>query len=109
MSDRLDFCRRANRYLLAGVAVIVLPVACSPGYFPPPAPVAASGASQAQLAMGHDLHRQQCAACHAYVDPAMHSAADLKQDIMPRMAAKAKLTASEQQAVLAYLLAVRKP
>ena len=98
-----------NRHLLTGVAVLVLPAACSPGYLPPPAPIATRGASPAQLASGHDLHSRKCATCHAFEDPAAHSEADLKQRIMPTMAAKAKLTADEQQAVLAYLLAVRKP
>lgn len=109
MSARLDSCRRASRHLLTGVAVFALPVACNPGYLPPPAPIATGGTSQAQLNAGHDLHARKCATCHAFEDPATHSAPDLKQRILPKMATKAKLSADEQQAVLAYLLAVRKP
>ena len=109
MSTRLNFCHRVSRHLLTGVAVCVLPAACSPGYRPPPAPVATGGASQAQLNFGHDVHGRRCASCHAFENPATYSAAELKQHILPKMSAKAKLTTDEQAAVLAYLLAVRQP
>ncbi len=60
-----------------------------------------------QMTQGHAIHQKKCANCHAFENPANYSGTDLTNKIIPRMAAKAKLTATEKEAVLAYLLAIR--
>lgn len=102
-------CARLSRHFLTGLAGLVLPASCDPGYVPPPVPQAGAGGAPSQLATGYAIHQAKCANCHAFADPAAFAPQDLSTRVMPTMARKAQLTAAEQQAVLAYLLAVRKP
>jgi mono/diheme cytochrome c family protein len=96
--------------LLAALAVVMLPIACAA--FKPPAPPqspATSSAQTAQLTAGYAIHQAKCANCHAFVNPAKYDPAELTNKLLPKMARKAGLSPTEQQAVAAYLLAIRKP
>jgi len=59
------------------------------------------------LERGHAVHQAKCAKCHPFENPAAYQPVDLANRIMPAMARKAKLDATDEQAVLAYLLAAR--
>lgn len=97
-----------SRHLLAGVAILLLPVACGRGFAPPPVPVGSRPAEeQARLELGHEVHQAKCATCHLFVDPASYDPADLRDEIIPMMGRKAGLSSAEKQAVLDYLLVVR--
>jgi hypothetical protein len=98
------------RHILAGMAVPMLVLACKPVYVPPPVPQQSAqitGARKGLLTQGHAIHQRQCGNCHAFENPANYARTELTKRILPVMAHKAGLTASESEAVLAYLLAVR--
>ena len=101
----------AVRHALAGAAVALLVFSCAPGYTAPPVSpqlVNTSPAPQSRLERGYQLHQAKCAKCHPFENPADYGVAELTDDIMPVMARKSKLEPADAQAVLAYLLAVRK-
>jgi len=105
----LLWLRKHGRLLLAGGAALVLPVGCGMGFDPPPAPVAGRpAAEQARLNLGYETHRAKCAACHPFVNPAAYSPEKLRAEVMTEMGSKAGLSAAQRQAVLDYLLAVRR-
>lgn len=99
-----------------GTALVTLGIAmtlpaCSPAYLPPVPDVAMIEHSQASAALvrrGFEVHQEKCAKCHAFENPAHYRASDLTGRIIPKMADKAKLDASDEKAVMAYLLAARK-
>lgn len=108
---QLSFSNRFHRGGLLVVAVAVLALSCGRGFVPPPVSsyaAAASGVAPSRLAAGYALHQAKCGNCHAFQDPSAHTPSQLANDILPRMAKKAELTPADEQAVLAYLLAVRK-
>lgn len=97
--------------LLAGVAIVLLPTSCGPGYVAPPVTpqlVKISRAPITELERGFAIHQAKCAKCHGFENPADYEAGELTHEIMPKMARKAKLDMADEKAVLAYLLAARK-
>ena len=108
ISPKVD---RVVRHTLAGVAILLFPASCGPGYQAPPVNaqlVKIAGIPVSQLERGHLIHQAKCAKCHPFEDPAQYSADDLTFDIMPTMARKSKIDVADEQAVLEYLLAARK-
>ncbi len=100
-----------GRHALAGVAVSLLVFACAPGFTAPPVSpqlVKTSPAPPSRLERGYQLHQAKCAKCHPFENPVDYEVNELTREIMPVMARKAKLEPADAQAVLAYLLAVRK-
>jgi len=96
---------------LAGAAIILAPASCGPGYVAPqvtPQLVKISRAPLSELEQGYTLHQAKCAKCHGFENPANYEIDELKHDIMPEMARKAKLDMAGEKAVLTYLLAARK-
>lgn len=97
-------------HLLAGGAILVLSGSCGPAYHPPPVTpqlVNLARAPLSEVANGYTVHQTNCAKCHAFEDPARHAPGKLTREIIPTMAAKAKLSQADARAVLAYLLAAR--
>ena len=97
--------------ILAGVAVVLLPASCGPGYIAPPVTpqlVKISRTPLPELERGFAVHQAKCAKCHGFENPADYEADELTREIMPEMARKAKLDMADEKAVLAYLLAARK-
>lgn len=95
--------------MLLGVSALVLPASCNSGYSPPqvpPQPPGHSAMTEVSLNLGRSIHQAKCANCHSFQDPSKYSKAKLREDILPRMSRKAKLTDNEQDAVLAYLISV---
>ena len=89
----------------------VLQGSCGPGYQAPPVTpqlVKIAKSPVSELERGYAIHQAKCAKCHSFENPADHEISDLKYEIMPEMAKKAKLNAADEKAVLAYLLAARK-
>ncbi len=96
--------------LLAGIGITIMSGSCGPSYSTPQvtAQLARSSRSTvAELQRGHDVHQAKCAKCHEFQNPAAYDATELRREIMPAMARKAKLEAADEEAVTAYLLAVR--
>lgn len=101
---------RIIRHTLVGVAFALLPTACGPAYQAPPVDARfkkLSPSPQSQLERGFIVHQEKCAKCHPFEDPAAYQPADLEFKIMPVMARKSKIDATDEKAVLAYLLAAR--
>ncbi len=71
------------------------------------APVVAGGrgGNPAQLALGRELYLGKCTKCHKPEPLGNYSLADLRDDILPRMIKKTKLTTPEADALMAYCLA----
>lgn len=108
MKSKID---RVVRHTLAGVAILLLPTSCGPGYQAPPVDsllVKMTRTPVSQLERGYIIHEAKCAKCHPFEDPAKYSVEDLTFDIMPSMARKSKIDAADEEAVLEYLLAARK-
>ena len=74
----------------------------------PPQPTIHSSETHATLIRGYSIHQAKCANCHAFENPSKYSKVELRDNILPRMSRMAKLTAEEQDAVLAYLISVSK-
>lgn len=94
----------------AAPALPLLFFSCSPSYQTPPLSpsiIKASRAPVSQLERGYVVHQAKCAKCHGFENPADYSVAELTHDIIPEMAQKSKLNLADQNAVQAYLLAVR--
>jgi mono/diheme cytochrome c family protein len=92
------------------LAIVAITPCCGPSYVAPPVTAALAQRSKApvsELQRGHEVHQAKCAKCHAFEDPADYGVAELRDEIMPVMARKAKLDSADEKAVLAYLLAVR--
>jgi mono/diheme cytochrome c family protein len=104
-------CKHIRRYLLAGLAALLLPPSCNSGFSPPPVlppPPTRSAETHASLIRGYSIHQAKCANCHAFENPSKYSKVELRDNILPRMSRMAKLTSEEQDAVLAYLISVSK-
>lgn len=99
---------RTLRYTLAGIALALLPGSCHPAYHAPPVTaqlVKLSPAPKSQLENGRRLYETNCAKCHTLEDPAHYDRDKLTHEIIPNMAAKAKLREADTKALLYYLLA----
>lgn len=95
---------------LAVSVIALLQASCGPGYQVPavtPQLVKIARAPQSRLERGYTVHQAKCAKCHSFENPADYGIDELKHEIMPKMARKAKLDMADQEAVLAYLLAAR--
>ena len=92
-------------------AVFLLVVSCGPSYMAPPVTPKLAKISPApvtELERGFSIHQAKCAKCHSFENPADYTTNELSQEIIPKMARKAKLDVADEKAVLAYLLAARK-
>lgn len=74
---------------------------------PTPAMAKASGTSLEKLQQGHVIYMLNCGECHVYMLP-KDLFEDEWQDAVPEMIAHAGLKSADEQAVLAYVLAVKK-
>lgn len=74
---------------------------------PSPAMAKASGTPLDQLQHGHSTYMLQCGQCHEYMIP-KNLFEDEWEDAMPKMIKHAGLQSSDEDAVLAYVLAVKK-
>lgn len=74
---------------------------------PSPAMAAASGKPLEQLQRGHSVYILNCAQCHEYMIPDDLDE-DEWEDAVPTMIKHAGLESSDEQAVLAYVVAVKK-
>ena len=87
--------------ILAVLALVLVAGSCDPGGEP------GGGASSARTgdphAEGRRLYLTRCTACHAPEPLGDYSAAEWRS-IIPDMAIESKLTASQQEAVLNYVL-----
>lgn len=102
---------RIPRHSPAALAVMLLTGACTPAYNAPPVSPQLAGVARqpaSLLERGYVAHQAKCAKCHPFEDPAKYGETELREEIMPVMARKAKLDHADQEAVLAYLLAARK-
>ena len=107
---KADRSKRTLRHPLTGLALALLTFSCGPGYQTPPVTPQLAKISHAPvptLERGYALHQAKCAKCHSFENPADYEVAELRDEIMPEMARKAKLDPVDAQAVLAYLLAAR--
>lgn len=62
--------------------------------------------NSARLSLGRDIYVTRCAKCHSVEPVTKYSRAKWENDILPEMAEETNLTASEAEAVKAYVLAV---
>lgn len=95
---------------LAAGGIALAQVSCGPSYHAPPVTpdlVKATRVPVSELERGYQLHQMKCAKCHAFENPADYTPDELRHDVMPEMARKAKLGTVDEKAVLAYLLAAR--
>lgn len=60
----------------------------------------------ANLSLGRDIYVTRCAKCHSVEPVTKYSREKWVHEIMPEMAEETNLTASESEAVKAYVLAV---
>ena len=74
---------------------------------PTPQMAKVSGTPLETLQHGHSTYMLTCAQCHEYMLP-KHFFEDELEDAMPKMIKHAGLGQAEEDAVLAYLLAVKK-
>lgn len=74
---------------------------------PTPAMAKASGTSLERLQQGHVIYMLNCGECHVYMLP-KDLFEDEWEDAVPQMIAHAGLKSADEQAVLAYVLAVKK-
>jgi hypothetical protein len=66
-----------------------------------------SGKPLEQLQRGHEVYMLKCGECHAYQLPEKLDIMDW-EDAMPKMIGHAGLPSSDEKAVLAYVIAVKK-
>jgi cytochrome c5 len=66
-----------------------------------------SGKPLEQLQRGHEVYMLKCGECHAYQLPEKLDIKDW-EDAMPKMIGHAGLPSSDEKAVLAYVIAVKK-
>ena len=74
---------------------------------PTPEMAQVSGTPLAQLQHGHATYMLKCGECHTYMIPKDFFEDEL-EDAMPKMISHAGLQPSDESAVLAYVLAVKK-
>ena len=74
---------------------------------PTPAMAKASGTPLEELQRGHVTYMLKCGECHVYMLP-KDLFEDEWEDAVPQMIAHAGLKSADEQAVLAYVLAVKK-
>lgn len=109
ISLRID--RRRGIAILSAVVLALGVGSCGPGYIAPPVTpelVKVSPAPVSRIERGYSIHQTKCAKCHAFEDPHDYEVGELRDEIMPDMAKKSKLTEDDASAVLAYLLAAKK-
>jgi len=64
-----------------------------------------SQSSYSHLLAGREIYIGKCTKCHSAEPVRNHSLADWKEDIMPEMSKKTKLSPEEEADVLAYITA----
>lgn len=74
---------------------------------PTPAMAEMSGKSLGQLQRGHEVYMLKCGECHEYMLPEKVDIMDF-EDVMPKMIKHAGLPSSDENAVLDYIMAVKK-
>lgn len=93
------------------VFVFFLPLpSCAPAFNPPAPDVVLAKNTQSLpelVRRGYVVHQEKCGKCHGFQDPTPYRTFDLAERIIPEMSRKAKLGTADQEAVLAYLAAVR--
>ncbi len=94
--------------LLALLTVALLPSCVSIEVAAPPVPVIASPTqgNYAQLCAGRELYLGKCTKCHSAEPIKNTTLADWKDDVMPTMAKKAKISAAEEASLMAYITTV---
>lgn len=100
-----------NRHhrLIAAVSALALGGCVAVEKLAPPVTASMSGSagtSPATLEAGRRLYVGRCASCHS-IDPVSKYSAARWREIIADMAHRSKLTATENEAVLAYVLAAR--
>lgn len=100
--------RRSHRFIVATWALALGGCVAVEKLAPPvtAAMAGGGGASTATLTAGRRLYVGRCAACHS-VDPVSKFSSARWREIIADMAGRAKLSAPEHEAVLAYVLAAR--
>ena len=89
------------------VIILVLLYCCTPKLLPPTeADATRTNSSLSSLQQAHSLYINKCGACHTLKLPPSESEENWKK-IVPVMAKKAKLNASEEDLILHYVLAMR--
>lgn len=92
--------------LLAAASAIVLPGCVTLDELAPPVatvmPVARTGVSAGDLALGRQIYLTTCAKCHAVEPVRGYSEAEWR-DILPEMEDESHLDADERRAVRAYI------
>jgi cytochrome c5 len=100
-----------KRSLIRALAAGCLAAACtSTSYVPPPATpqLAARGhVNVAQLREGRTVFASRCIECHALPALTRHTASEWPR-LIDEMAARANLEPAERDALVAYIVAVRK-
>lgn len=74
---------------------------------PPVDQITVDPANVGEYQHGREIYITRCARCHEVKPVGAYAAQDWATRIMPKMAARAKLTPEEQETVLAYVLAAR--
>lgn len=96
---------------LCCISALFLPLpSCAPAFNPPAPDVVLARHPQSSpdlVRRGYTVHQEKCGKCHGFEDPARYSASDLAGRIIPEMSRKSKLETADQEALLAYLIAVR--
>ena len=99
-----------GRILALGAGVLAV-AGCGLGYLAPPVTpelASHSRAGTSTLQRGYQVHQATCAKCHPFEDPRHYDEDELREDVMPVMGRKSKLSPADQNAVLEYLLAARR-
>lgn len=82
--------------IIVPLIVVVLLSACSSS-------VNNNNAGTTKLPQGKELYVSKCTACHRAYEPELHTKEEW-QKILDEMGSKAKLTQSEKQLILSYLI-----
>lgn len=93
---------KKNNLILAFGAAITL-IACAPKTAEVVKPVEKPSFPTTEIAEGSTLYQENCGKCHKLKTVTSYSAEEW-QKIVPRMAKKAKIDASAESKVLAYVL-----
>jgi hypothetical protein len=101
-----------NKLACSMAGALGMVAGCGAGAKAPPVPGAAmadaSGIPLETLRRGHGVYVTQCGSCHELVQPAAVTVEDWHL-VVPGMCWNAGLTKADEQLVLQYVLAARKP
>ena len=98
---RAPFIAAAAALALGGCATVSVAPPVTPALL-----AASEGKPAATLALGREIFTGRCTACHSADPPGKHTVAEW-HGIVGDMAHRAKLDASQEAALLAYLAAAR--